>query len=218
MQIICNKHLTIVNIWLTIQSDEFLAALYNNYDALKDLRFMSKHNTGGWTVEDATKRRAFMEQVHERGEGLNAVVEMKEGGYAGVAGFRDLNWWNRSAEMGIILHPDYWSRGLATEIHLLFLTWAFEEMHLNRVEFKTSVNNAGMNYLCKEVMHATLEGTIRECFPSVDCSPYRNDSINPTNIDINTVTFEAVNLYSILRSEWPHTKELLLARMSKRKA
>lgn len=178
---------------------------------------MSKHNTGGWTVEDAAKRRETMELMHTRGEGLNFVVEMKEGGYAGVAGFRDLNWWNRSAEMGIILHPDYWSRGLATEIHLLCLQWAFEEMQLNRVEFKTSVNNAGMNYLCKEVMHATLEGTIRDSFPSVDCSPYRTEEINPTNIDIHAVSYEAVALYSILLSEWPHTKEMLLARMNRRK-
>lgn len=194
-----------------------MADLYNNYEALKHLRFMSKHNTGGWTLEDATKRRAVMEEIHARGDGLNCVVEMKEGGYAGVAGFRDLNWWNRSAEMGIILHPDYWSRGLATEIHLLCLTWAFEVMHLNRVEFKTSVHNAGMNYLCKEVMHCTLEGTIRDCFPSVDCTPYRSDAVNPTNIDINAVTYEDVALYSVLRSEWPHTKEMLVARKSKRK-
>lgn len=179
---------------------------------------MSKHNTGGWTVEEAAKRRKFMEELHARGDGLNFVVEMKEGGYAGVAGLRDLNWWNRSAEMGIILHPDFWSRGLGTEIHLLCLQWAFEVAGLNRVEFKTSVHNAGMNFLCKEVMQATLEGTIRECFPSVDCSPYRSEEINPTNIDLQKVTFDSVALYSILRSEWPRTKELLLERMRKRAA
>lgn len=210
------------------QSDEFLAELYNDHRAMKDLMFMTKHNIGGWKVEDATKRRAFMEQINNQNAGFNCVVQMHDGKYAGVAGFRDLHWWNRSAEMGIILHPDFWSKGLATEIHYIFLKWAFEEHNLNRVEFKTSVSNEGMNFLCRDVMHANLEGTIRDCFPSVDCTvfmptaPTTGDDATTTgptdqgSVPLSEVTFDNVNLYSILKAEWPRAKESLLARMEKR--
>ncbi len=188
---------------------------------------MTKHNTGGWTPDDAITRRAFMEKINEQGAGFNCVVQMKDGRYAGVAGFRDLHWWNRSAEMGIILHPDFWSKGLATEIHYIFLKWAFEEQNLNRVEFKTSVSNEGMNFLCRDVMHATLEGTIRDCFPSIDCTIFKptapnadgennDDVINRGTIPLDEVTFDNVNLYSILKPEWLRAKESLLARIQKR--
>ena len=202
------------------QSDEFLALLYNDHSAMKDLMFMTRHNVGGWTVEDAVKRRAFMEKINEDGAGLNCVVQMKDGSYAGVAGFRDLHWWNRSAEMGIILHPYSWGKGLATEIHYIFLKWAFEEQNLNRVEFKTSVSNEGMNFLCKDVMHAKLEGTIRDCFPSIDCTVFKPtvsgaEPADQGTVPLSEVTFTDVNLYSILKSEWPRAKESLLARMQK---
>ena len=196
--------------------------------------FMTKHNTGGWTVEDATKRRAFMEKIYEDGTGLNCVIQMKDtGAYAGVAGFRDLNWWNRSAEMGIILHPDYWSKGLATEIHLLCLQWAFEVAQLHRIEFKTSVNNIGMNHLCREVMKANLDGVLRDYFPSIDCTSFRiptctenttSDSAeSPTSsgsytvskLSVDSIKYESVNIFSILSPEWEATKTSLLTQMTK---
>lgn len=190
---------------------------------MKDLMFMTKHNTGGWSLDDAVKRRAFMEQINEQNAGFNCVVQMKDGSYAGVAGFRDLHWWNRSAEMGIILHSDFWSKGLATEIHYIFLQWAFEEYNLNRVEFKTSVSNEGMNYLCRDVMQATLEGTIRDGFPSVDCTIFKPTSsaeegsarADQGTVVLSEVTYDNVNLYSILKPEWPRAKAALLARMQK---
>lgn len=192
---------------------------------MKDLAFMAKRNTGGWTTEDATKRRATMEKIFRDGSGLNCVVRMKANGeYAGVAGFRDLNWWNRSAEMGIILHPDYWGQGLSTEIHYLCLKWAFEDMKLHRIEFKTSVNNAGMNYMCRETMKAHLDGTLRDCFPSVDCTNFRPSPaqladptfVSAEGISLKNITYESVNVYSLLESDWPVCKESLLKQMAKK--
>jgi hypothetical protein len=37
------------------QSDDYIVRLYNDPEALKDLPFKAKRNTGGWTPEDATK-------------------------------------------------------------------------------------------------------------------------------------------------------------------
>jgi RimJ/RimL family protein N-acetyltransferase len=183
--------------------------MYSDTNIMKHLPFMTRSNKGGWTVEDAATRRQFMETLHTSEAGLNSVVKMNDGRFAGVAGFRDLHWWNRSAEMGIILHSDFWSKGLATEIHLIFLGWAFEVVKLNRVEFKTSVSNSGMNYLCKEVMHATLEGTMRDYFPANDCSDLRAVSEDTQK----ALTYESVALYSLLAPEWPRAKESLQARM-----
>lgn len=200
------------------KSDAFIADLYNNNDAMGNLRFMSRQDTGGWSVEDAYKRRLSLEQIHSNGTGLNCIVKIGDSQcFAGVAGFRDLHWWNRSAEMGIILHPNYWSKGLATEIHFICLQWAFEEAKLHRIEFKTSVSNAGMNHLCKNVMFCTLEGTLRDYFPHSDYSDVR--AKDTTNLESEAINFsyESVNLYSILDDEWPQAKQSLLKRMQNNK-
>ena len=202
---------------------------------MANLRFMSKQDTGGWSVEASAQRRELLQKMHDNGVGLNAVVQLKTGEYAGIAGFREISWWNRSAEMGIILHPDFWSRGLATEIHYLCLQWAFEVLQLNRIEFRTSAENAGMIYLCKEVMHATHEGTLRGYFPHSDYSAFRVPipedgsaatadthypmeaaSVAPTMCDeVKALKYQDVVVYSVLAPEWPRAKESLLARMNK---
>jgi RimJ/RimL family protein N-acetyltransferase len=206
------------------QSDDYIVRLYNDPEALKDLPFKAKRNTGGWTPEDATKCRGLMEQISRDGSGLNCMIRMNDGNYAGVAGFRDLHWWNRSAEMGIILHPDYWGQGLATEIHYIFLKWAFEDMKLHRVEFKTSIKNSGMNYMCREVMKANLDGVLRDYFPSVDCTSFRPVEADADGaaapradgITLENILYESVNVYSLLEADWPLCKESLLRSMQKR--
>jgi RimJ/RimL family protein N-acetyltransferase len=118
-----------------------------------------------------------------------------------------------------------WGKGLATEIHYIFLKWAFEEAKLNRIEFKTSVNNSGMNYLCKEVMKANLDGVLRDCWPNVDCTSFRppvegSDAteVPAHGITLENITYESVNFYSILASEWPACEASLLQQMAKTKA
>jgi RimJ/RimL family protein N-acetyltransferase len=192
---------------------------------MKDLAFMAKRNTGGWTLADAAAWRAYFQQTSEAGTKLNCVLQMNDGSYAGVAGFCDINWWNRSAEMGTILHSRVWGKGIATEINYLFLKWAFEEVKLHRIEYKTSVNNSGMNYFCSKVLKAHLDGVLRDWWPNVDCFYFRAPvegseatEVPAHGITLENITHESVNLYSILASEWAVCKASLLQQMAKTKA
>ena len=75
-----------------------------------------------------------------------------------------------------------------------------------------------MNYLSKEVMKMNLDGTIRDYFPSVDCSNFRADaeeSSNPTGVSLQTITYESVNIWSLLETEWPICKASLLAQVER---
>ncbi|MFN4200405.1 MAG: GNAT family N-acetyltransferase [Fervidobacterium gondwanense] len=65
-----------------------------------------------------------------------------EGILIGTAGLKDIDWVARSAEYGIAIYdPEYWNRGIGTEVTKLILKYAFEYLNLNRVWLKVFENN-----------------------------------------------------------------------------
>ena len=189
-----------------MQSDEFVASLLSNPEAMKHLKGMSRHNVGGWSVADASERRICQENAHVNGTGLSCVMTLKSGEFVGICGFREIVWWNRSAEMGIILHPTYWGRGYCVDSHLLCLTYGFEDLCLNRIEFKTSVHNTAMINFLKNVLLATQEGVLRDYFP------LSHNATGDSKLLSSSDNYESVAWFSILAHEWPATKQSLLAK------
>lgn len=109
--------------------------------------------------------------------------------------FLDLNLTHKTVEIGNtwLTEP---LRGtlINTEAKLLQLTYAFETLSLNRVSFKTHVANRRSQAALKAI-GAKSEGTFRNHFIMPDRS--LRDSI----------------WFSIIRSEWPETKDLLTHRL-----
>lgn len=159
--------------------------------------FMAKPDSGGWTAADARERRERQAAEFDKGTSLNATVKYN-GEFAGIGGFRDISWWNSSCEMGIILDPKFWGKQISTEVHLMCLSYAFETLRLNRVEFRTAASNSVMVFFLKELLGATHEGTIRDYFP-VGNNAYAN-----------------VELFSVLAADWPRSKEKLEDRLSQK--
>lgn len=52
---------------------------------------------------------------------------------------------NHKAQLGYILHPDFWNRGVMTEIVEKLLRVAFEDLQLHRVEANVFNGNLGSN-------------------------------------------------------------------------
>ncbi|MER5705060.1 GNAT family N-acetyltransferase [Micromonospora sp. NPDC002296] len=63
---------------------------------------------------------------------------------AGVIGTVELVWrsqLDRTAELGYVLHPDRWGRGLATEAATALLDWGFDEFGLHRIYARCHARN-----------------------------------------------------------------------------
>jgi RimJ/RimL family protein N-acetyltransferase len=165
--------------------DRDVAALLSNEEAMEHLLAMANISSGGWSEADAASRRMRQEEEFNAGTSLNGVV-LYDNKFAGIAGYRDINSWNKSAEIGIIILPAYWRKGISTQVHFLCLEYAFEYAGINRVEFKTASSNVAMRKFCSDALHATHEGTMRDFFPS----------------GTEPVSYVNVELYSLLSCEW----------------
>lgn len=109
-------------------------------------------------------------------------------GYTGVF---DLDIKNRIGEVGPTwLNPIYFGHKINLESKLLLLSHAFEEMKLNRLQFKTDETNLRSQRAILK-LGAKLEGTLRSY------KVRRDGSLGNYLI------------YSIIASEWSTTKDLI---------
>lgn len=90
-----------------------------------------------------------------------AVVFEPDCKMVGTCGFTSFNCAFDSAEVGYVLNPDYWGRGIATEALERVLQFGFEELRLHRIEAKfIQGNEASLRVM--ERVGMTLEGYLRE--------------------------------------------------------
>ena len=166
-------------------------AMLNDSVCMQHLPAMAKTDCGGWSLEEVELKREEKVRLFQQRAAWAGVIEVNNQlstttttttttttqnssssssssnnhTFAGLCGLRSIDRWNRSGEMGIIVDREFWCRGIAAEVHLLALTYCFEELRLNRVTFVTSASNTPMIRFCQECMCATLEGVLRDMFP-----------------------------------------------------
>lgn len=70
------------------------------------------------------------------------LVDKKSGKMIGTCGFTDFDIPNNSAEIGYVLHPDFWGKGLAKEAILRVMAFGFAELRLHRISAKIMTGNA----------------------------------------------------------------------------
>ncbi len=88
---------------------------------------------GRYGREEALARlRADARQRDQRGYGLLAVIERETGRFAGRVGLRYWPDWDE-VDLGWVLAPELWGRGLATEAAGAYLGWAFRTLELTHV-------------------------------------------------------------------------------------
>jgi RimJ/RimL family protein N-acetyltransferase len=92
------------------------------------------------------------------------------------------NYDNLAGEIGYVLHPDHWGKGLATETAELLLKFGFEEKRLHRIQATCSPDNTNSKKLL-EKLGMVPEGKIRD---ALRLKNGWRDSL----------------LYSILEDEW----------------
>lgn len=78
---------------------------------------------------------------------------------AGELNIRDLA--NKVGEVAYIINPDYWGKGIATEVATLLIDFGFRELKLHRIFATCDPRNIGSSKVLEKV-GMTLEGKIRE--------------------------------------------------------
>ena len=105
----------------------------------------------------------------------------------GTCGFTAFNCTSDSAEVGYVLNPSYWGKGIATEALTRVLQFGFEELKLNRIEAKFIQGNDRSRRVMEKV-GMTFEGVMRESMM------IKGNYMN-------------IGICSILRSEWQKRAE-----------
>jgi ribosomal-protein-alanine N-acetyltransferase len=68
---------------------------------------------------------------------------------------------HRRGSIGYVLAPDWWSKGIGTEVALLLLAFGFEQLNLHRIEATAHPDNIGSRRVLEKV-GMRYEGRIRD--------------------------------------------------------
>ena len=111
-----------------------------------------------------------------------AIVYEPDCKMVGTCGFTSFNFPADSAEVGYVLNPDYWGKGIMQEALTHVLAFGFERLGLNRIEARYVEENERSRHVMERV-GMTFEGILR------DGMLVKGKYVN-------------VGICSILRSEW----------------
>ncbi|MBS4210683.1 GNAT family protein [Bacillus sp. FJAT-50079] len=112
------------------------------------------------TVKDTKKFIKFTLKGYSENKSMNTVILYK-GEIVGIAGFNEIDWSNRIAYIGYWLGEGYQGKGIMTRVAAGLTNYAFEELHLNRVDIRAAVTNVKSRAI-PERLGFTYEGCIRE--------------------------------------------------------
>ena len=94
------------------------------------------------TLEETqnTITQGFLPHYVQHSYGRLAVIDKATNkliGYSGLKRLPEIN----EVDLAYLLHPDYWGRGLATEVVQACLNHAYQELHIKRVIGLATPNN-----------------------------------------------------------------------------
>lgn len=119
---------------ITAADVDDLAAVYDHPDVSRFLRPLDRDGT-------ATQVARFVEEWHEHGFGIFAVLDLMFGRFLGRSG---LHYWPQfdEVEVGWVMRRDAWGQGYATEAGAASLEWGFTERSLSLVTAIIARGNA----------------------------------------------------------------------------
>ena len=118
----------------------------------------------------------------DSGKGVNLAITLRaDGRLTGAIGL-DINERFNRAEMGYWVSVPQWNKGICTEAAIEILRYAFEDLHLNRVQATHLSRNPASGRVMQKIgmLH---EGTLRQYVKKSD-------------------VYEDLEMYSMLREEW----------------
>jgi len=89
------------------------------------------------------------------------ILYEPDGKMVGTCGFTSFSCASDSAEVGYVVNPEYWGKGIGREALERVLQFGFEELMLHRIEAKFLLDNERSRHLMESV-GMTFEGYLRE--------------------------------------------------------
>lgn len=125
-----------------------------------------RRHLGQYLPFSLTEEERWFENLQERLERQETValaIETADGMvHIGNIGLHDIDWKNRSAELGIVIgEKSYWSQGYGSDAIRTLLGLAFSEMNLHRVFLQVDADNE-RGIRCYEKAGFQREGTLRD--------------------------------------------------------
>ncbi|WP_455660613.1 GNAT family N-acetyltransferase [Pradoshia sp.] len=114
------------------------------------------------SLEDTKGFMEFALGQYEKKDLAPWGIEWKETGkLIGTIDFVSWSISNRTAEIGYVLSPDYWGKGITTEAARRVIEFGFKEMNLVRIQARCFTENAGSERVMQKA-GMTFEGIIRK--------------------------------------------------------
>jgi len=130
---------------------------YASIDKVTDFLPWDTHKT----LDDT---KAFLQMTKEnftKHDNIDfAIVLKSENKVIGGISIRKWNNYNRCADIGYVLSPNYWRMGIITEAIKRIIKFGFEELNANRIEAHCDENNIA-SYRAMEKAGLKYEGTLR---------------------------------------------------------
>lgn len=148
-----------------------------------------------WGPNTVEQTQAFIDMAISKAEDVpctnyQCAVVLEETGL--LIGACSLELSDDEAEIGWILHMDYWKQGYGKEMGNALLEFGFDELHLHRIIAHCNAENYG-SYRVMEKIGMRREGLFIESRPEMKKSiKKRGDELS----------------YAILRDEWETKKEI----------
>ena len=144
--------------------------IQNIYNGLSHPQVIKHYGVSFDTLE-ATKEQ--MNWYAEPGQYWWTICSIDNQTFYGAAGLNDLSREHKKAEIGLWLLPNFWGKGIMTEVMPLVCKYGFDELGLHRIEgFVESTNQNCKSTMAK--LDFEQEGRMRDCeikdgdFVSVD--------------------------------------------------
>lgn len=116
------------------------------------------------------------------------IIYKENGNFIGSIGLNNLNLWNKKAEIGYELHPEYWRRGIMFEAANAVLQYGFSQLDLFRIGAVTYPENVASNRLLQKL-------------------GFRQEGLLRGYLYQNGLSHDAI-MHSILRPEWNYPKNV----------
>jgi RimJ/RimL family protein N-acetyltransferase len=137
-------------------------------------------------------KKYLLDAIADREKGVAAVwtiIDKRTNKIAGCTRLADISWKNERGQIGWTwIGRDFQGSGLNKEMKFLILSYGFEKLGLNRIEFKADERNHQSRQALISI-GATREGVLRE------------------HMKIHNGYLRNTVFYSILKSEWDTIKQ-----------
>lgn len=131
--------------------------LYSNEAVVKYMTFAPFTS-----LQEAKNEMGWYKNIFENQSGLRWMIqELKENKIIGTCGFLNYEKAHNRIEIGYDLHPDYWGKGIMTEVASCIIDFGFSCMKLNKIEAKVETNNE-MSIRLMSKLGFYKEGVLRQ--------------------------------------------------------